>query len=162
MQVNNAACLQVDNVPAVRGAVITIGLLKWLSRSCSPAVTGDPKLGPLMNNGGPTFTQALLAGSPAIDAGDDSVVDPRGTYMTGAYVYTRCKDKFTLTGTGKVSVANGTVSLTDTRSDRKITAGFNQSQMTGRANITLIRAPGIYQTITLSQTNPNATCKCPS
>jgi hypothetical protein len=31
----------------------------------------DPKLGPLANNGGPTFTQALLAGSPAINAGAD-------------------------------------------------------------------------------------------
>src|SRR5262249_1098920 len=30
----------------------------------------DPKLGPLQNNGGPTQTHALLAGSPAIDAGD--------------------------------------------------------------------------------------------
>ena len=30
----------------------------------------DPKLGPLANNGGPTLTHALLAGSPAIDAGD--------------------------------------------------------------------------------------------
>ena len=29
----------------------------------------DPMLGPLANNGGPTDTQALLAGSPAIDAG---------------------------------------------------------------------------------------------
>jgi hypothetical protein len=29
----------------------------------------DPLLGPLQNNGGPTFTHALLAGSPAIDAG---------------------------------------------------------------------------------------------
>jgi hypothetical protein len=29
----------------------------------------DPKLGPLADNGGPTRTQALLAGSPAIDAG---------------------------------------------------------------------------------------------
>jgi fibronectin-binding autotransporter adhesin len=28
----------------------------------------DPKLGPLANNGGTTFTHALLAGSPAIDA----------------------------------------------------------------------------------------------
>jgi hypothetical protein len=28
----------------------------------------DPKLGPLQDNGGPTFTQALLSGSPAIDA----------------------------------------------------------------------------------------------
>jgi hypothetical protein len=32
----------------------------------------DPKLGPLQNNGGPTQTQALLPGSPAIDAGDPS------------------------------------------------------------------------------------------
>jgi hypothetical protein len=30
----------------------------------------DPMLGPLANNGGPTETQALLAGSPAIDAAD--------------------------------------------------------------------------------------------
>ena len=30
----------------------------------------DPMLGPLANNGGPTQTHALLAGSPAIDAGD--------------------------------------------------------------------------------------------
>jgi CSLREA domain-containing protein len=29
----------------------------------------DPRLGPLANNGGPTATHALLAGSPAIDAG---------------------------------------------------------------------------------------------
>ena len=33
----------------------------------------DPHLGPLQNNGGPTMTMALLAGSLAIDAGDDSV-----------------------------------------------------------------------------------------
>jgi len=30
----------------------------------------DPKLGPLQNNGGPTQTQALLSGSPAIDGGN--------------------------------------------------------------------------------------------
>ncbi len=29
----------------------------------------DPRLGPLQNNGGPTWTHALLAGSPALDAG---------------------------------------------------------------------------------------------
>jgi len=32
----------------------------------------DPLLGPLRDNGGPTFTHALWLGSPAIDAGDDS------------------------------------------------------------------------------------------
>ncbi|MCG8653202.1 MAG: hypothetical protein MI861_25400, partial [Pirellulales bacterium] len=48
----------------------------------------DPKLGPLQNNGGPTPTHALLAGSPALNAGDPNAVagvggvpqfDQRGT-----------------------------------------------------------------------------------
>ncbi|MEH1871599.1 DUF4347 domain-containing protein [Nostoc sp.] len=45
----------------------------------------DPKLGLLQNNGGATLTQALLANSPAIDAGKNSLVttgvitDQRGT-----------------------------------------------------------------------------------
>src|SRR5437762_10205150 len=32
----------------------------------------ESKLGPLQNNGGPTFTHALLSGSPAIEAGESS------------------------------------------------------------------------------------------
>jgi hypothetical protein len=42
----------------------------------------DPMLGVLKNNGGPTKTHALLAGSPAIDAGDNAGVpatDQRGS-----------------------------------------------------------------------------------
>jgi len=41
----------------------------------------DPELGPLANNGGPTKTHALLAGSIAIDRGDNagaSATDQRG------------------------------------------------------------------------------------
>ncbi len=34
----------------------------------------DPLLGPLADNGGPTFTQALLPGSPAINSGDPDAV----------------------------------------------------------------------------------------
>jgi predicted outer membrane repeat protein len=34
-----------------------------------PFVAGDPMLGPLSDNGGPTQTMALLPGSPALDAG---------------------------------------------------------------------------------------------
>ena len=44
-------------------------------------VTADPLLGPLQNNGGPTLTHALLPGSPAIGAGNNSAVlmfDQRG------------------------------------------------------------------------------------
>ena len=46
---------------------------------------GDPRLGPLADNGGPTATHALLADSPAIDAGDNPsslATDQRG----GTYV----------------------------------------------------------------------------
>src|SRR6266498_1181347 len=40
--------------------------------SCgAPALTSDPLLDALADNGGPTKTVALQAGSPAIDAGDD-------------------------------------------------------------------------------------------
>lgn len=38
--------------------------------SCSPLLTGDPRLGPLADNGGPTETHALQPDSPAVDLGD--------------------------------------------------------------------------------------------
>ena len=39
-------------------------------------INTDPMLGPLQDNGGPTFTHALLPGSPAINAGDPSFTPP--------------------------------------------------------------------------------------
>lgn len=48
-------------------------------------IGGDPRLGPLADNGGPTLTHALLSDSPAIDAGDNPsnlTTDQRG----GSYV----------------------------------------------------------------------------
>ena len=258
--------------------------------SGNPAVSGDPKLGPLQNNGGPTFTRALMTGSPAIDAGDDTVLgdpfnlttDQRGpgfprqvcahvdigaaefnagapptvtcpgniavlsdpgkttatvsftvtatdlcdgpltptceigntpisspftfpagvttvtcsamnsqgnigmcsftvtvtpltgciqddhtgdTFrfnpQTGQYVYTRCKDKFTVTGTGVVRTVGGLVTLTDIRPDRRISASFNPGQLTGHASLTIAIVPGVFQSITVNQTNPHPTCQCP-
>jgi beta-glucanase (GH16 family) len=59
--------------------------------SCNPVasdlVQTDAGLGPLADNGGPTLTHALLAGSPAIDAADDSVcpaTDQRGVLRNAA------------------------------------------------------------------------------
>jgi len=54
--------------------------------SCDGTNLGDPKLGPLTNDGGPTKTHALLVGSGAMDAGNAAVcaaapvsgVDQRG------------------------------------------------------------------------------------
>jgi hypothetical protein len=39
-------------------------------------INTDPLLGPLQDNGGPTFTHSLLPGSPAIDAGDPNFTPP--------------------------------------------------------------------------------------
>src|SRR5438094_3832619 len=39
-------------------------------------INTDPLLGPLQDNGGPTFTHALLPGSPAIDSGDPNFTPP--------------------------------------------------------------------------------------
>ena len=49
--------------------------------STTDTVVADALLGPLADNGGPTLTHALLAGSPAIDAGDPATApatDQRG------------------------------------------------------------------------------------
>jgi hypothetical protein len=39
-------------------------------------INTDPVLGPIQDNGGPTFTHALLTGSPAINAGDPNFAPP--------------------------------------------------------------------------------------
>jgi trimeric autotransporter adhesin len=67
----------------------TPGVCKLRGASTGNITDKDPKLGPLANNGGPTQTMALLAGSPAIDAGNPAkpgsgkgaceVTDQRGT-----------------------------------------------------------------------------------
>jgi hypothetical protein len=49
--------------------------------SCSPAVSGDPALYPLSDNGGLTETMAIDESSLAYDAGDDATceaTDQRG------------------------------------------------------------------------------------
>ncbi|MGI6415525.1 MAG: SdrD B-like domain-containing protein [Thermoguttaceae bacterium] len=74
--------------PDVYGAVTSLGhnLVGNTAGSSGFGVTGDllganPLLGPLANNGGPTWTHALLTGSPAIDAANTAAApatDQRG------------------------------------------------------------------------------------
>lgn len=56
----------------------------------SPTAIMHPHLGPLQNNGGLTLTHGLLATSPAIDAGDDTLLPP-GT-VTDQRGFTRTAD----------------------------------------------------------------------
>jgi hypothetical protein len=79
---------------------------------------------------------------------------------TGQYLFTRCSDGFTLSGTGTVTMPNGIRLLTDRKPDRRISAGFSASQLTGGATIYLNVAQGVWQLFRINDTNPSAVCKC--
>jgi hypothetical protein len=72
--------------PDLYGAVKSLGNNLFGSRTGVSFIASDllnvnPLLGPLQDNGGPTPTMALLLGSPAIDAGDNTnapATDQRG------------------------------------------------------------------------------------
>lgn len=83
----------VADGPDVRGAVISLGYnlvgvtdggTGWnaLDRTGTATDSLDPLLGPLADNGGPTLTHGLQAGSPALQVGDRALIgtfDQRGT-----------------------------------------------------------------------------------
>src|SRR5439155_14060511 len=86
LQIGNTILNRGDSGENIRAfGVVTVTSLGYNLSSDDAAgfLTGpgdqintDPVLGPLQENGGPTFTYALLPGSPAIDAGDPSFTPP--------------------------------------------------------------------------------------
>ena len=82
-----ANTILADNSPDnCSGAIASDGYNLDSGTSCSLSATGDitdtaPLLGPLQDNGGSSWTHALLRGSPAIDVGSSAVcptTDQRG------------------------------------------------------------------------------------
>jgi hypothetical protein len=76
-----------DNFPDnCSGAIASAGYNLDSGTSCGLGATGDitdtnPLLGPLQDNGGPSWTHVLLPGSPAIDEGTNTgcpATDQRG------------------------------------------------------------------------------------
>lgn len=77
----SADCVHSDSFPTLNAYNSLIeGGLACVTGDNQNNRTGDPLLGSLQDNGGPTFTHALLLGSPAIDAGGSSTLatDQRG------------------------------------------------------------------------------------
>jgi hypothetical protein len=78
----------VGQCAAIVSGTITDGgnNLQFPGTTCGATIPSlDPLLGPLANNGGPTFTMALLPGSPAVDAGNNATclpTDQRGQART--------------------------------------------------------------------------------
>lgn len=74
-------CVRSNGTVNAEHSLVEDGL-SCINGTNSNNLTGDPMLGPLQNNGGPTFTHALLPGSPAIDAGtnlNSLATDQRGS-----------------------------------------------------------------------------------
>ena len=107
--------------------------------SCSPSLSGDPNLGPLADNGGPTQTMALLPGSPAFDAGDDAncpatdqrgLTRPQGPHCDiGAYEHIYANVSVNISGT---QMAGSPFNLRSEQSTRASFGGVNN----GSVNIT--------------------------
>lgn len=91
--------------------------------TCGASIVTDPLLGPLADNGGPTKTHALAAGSPAINAGSDCTVTVDQRYKPrdaqcdiGAFEFTDYLATIALTmaSSGTVDAGNGAAVLTGT------------------------------------------------
>ena len=80
---------------------------------------------------------------------------------TGVYTVCAAAQGVGTGGLGKVGLVNGIQTLTDNQPDRRISAGFFTGQLTGKATVVVRQAPGIWQTITISDTNPVPPASCP-
>jgi uncharacterized repeat protein (TIGR01451 family) len=79
---------------------------------------------------------------------------------TGDYKFIDCATGFTLIGKGTISVVNSVVKLTDSQSDRRITAFFLEGQLTGSAVVSFIPAPGINHVYQINDTLTFNSCSC--
>jgi len=144
----------------------------------------DPLLGPLKDNGGPTYTHALLPGSPAIDAGNSPNLseDQRGYTRPidipgianvsdgadiGAYEFnTNCSIFGTITfgGTGLPGVTltfsnNGGTTTTGTDGHYSHTVLYNWSGTVTPAKVGYTFTPSSrnYTSVTVNQSNQDYT-----
>jgi hypothetical protein len=76
--VGNSVIAENTVGPATPNADIDVTDLDENLSNFIGTVDGNPRLGPLRDNGGPTFTMAPFPGSPLIDTGDNALVAAAG------------------------------------------------------------------------------------
>jgi uncharacterized delta-60 repeat protein len=95
---------------------------------------------------------------------DTCMINPAGTVVfswnskTGAYSLNACNG-FTLTGTGTIRQVGSVLTLTDFKPDRRLSVAFLTNQLTARATIYILVAPGVWQLYSFSNT-PGVNCNC--
>jgi CSLREA domain-containing protein len=175
-----ANSLSGDDCASSGGTINASGVNLVMDGTCGSSFPSntDPQLGPLADNGGPTQTMALLPGSPALDAADDTicaaapvsgldqrgVTRPQGTHCDiGAYEFMLTPttttlnadptspvygQTVTLTATVSPTTATGTVSFQD-GSTPLVCMGGNQTLNGGTATCSLNSFPvGTYSDLT--------------
>jgi hypothetical protein len=129
------------------GTLVRAGHNLELGKSCVFDIDADPEVAALADNGGPTKTMALTAGSPAIDAGDDAacpatdqrgVPRPQGPHCDiGAYEVVVGTTTTSTTLPGCAAVA--TYESIDCRLD-ELVASLDAAQDLGRLKTGLVKA----------------------
>ncbi len=114
----------------------------------------DPKLGPLQNNGGPTFTHALSPGSPAIDKGKTNAVtglvsstDQRGLPRPVDFAPVANASGGDGSDIGAFEMQDWIMTVTNTADSGP---GTLRNVLAGTINGAIIDATGIAGTITLT------------
>jgi hypothetical protein len=76
--------------------------------------------------------------------------------------YTLClRSGGTINGTGQVKSVSGIIMLTDSKPDRRVSAGFNAGSLTGAGTFMFQSSKqSSWQTFRLNQTVPHAQCGC--
>ena len=101
----------------------------------------DPMLGVLQDNGGPTLTHALLAGSPAIDAGDPTFTPPPDFDQRGPGFNRVVNNRIDI-GSFEIQEATPTPTPTPTSTPCSVTSGICGTIVSTRPTDFLVNVNG--------------------
>jgi fibronectin-binding autotransporter adhesin len=110
-------------------------------------INTDPQLGPLQNNGGPTFTHALLSNSPAINAGTPTF-DPN--WANPPLVYDQRGPGFPRVAKSRVDIGAFEYPLLVTNTSDSGPGSLRQALLDASNVDTVFFAAGLTGTITLT------------
>jgi hypothetical protein len=108
----------------------------------------SPLLGPLADNGGQTFTRALLQGSPALDAGDDSLQETPLGLLTDQRGFFRKSGVRVDIGAYELQCAATPIRLAARRMTDERTIELTVTNVPG-ASITVVCTTNLSQSITM-------------